>query len=464
MAVGRTQIVQWVNLSFTVCDKVLLTCSTPATLGGTLWASLGSPCNGNYGDIIAQYDAQAPYTGGTGRWLMAQNVFVSPYAVCVAISDTDNALGTWHVWQFSVPGNGFPDYPKWGIWPTGGVNNGYYQAMNNFGPGGNGFMGPQICAYDRQAMLTNTAPFTQICFQLTASEDSLLPGDLDSIIGPPNQLNGTPQDEFYIGSVADVSTTKLSLYQFHADFTTPSNSFLLGSPNTILQTVPLYNGSCGGAFGGNCVPQKGISDKLDSLGDRLMYRFAYWNDGPPGCTSCPVPNQHWYVTGDVEASGTQIGVRWYEFRAPAFPGITTLTPTTLTTYQAGTYAPDGNWRWMASMASDKLGDLLVGYSESCGSTCPGGTSGGLYPSIFIAGRQANDPVGLSNLEAEVEVVAGSGSQPDTANRWGDYSAMRIDTQDGMGGCIFWYTTEYYMVTQVFDWSTQIASARFANCH
>jgi hypothetical protein len=103
-----------------------------------------------------------------------------------------------------------------------------------------------------------------------------------------------------------------------------------------------------------------------------------------------------------------------------------------------------------------VGDILVGYSESCGTTCPGGTP--LFPSIFVAGRVPSDPLGT--LEPEVLVVGGSGSQPDTSNRWGDYSTMRID-QDG---CTFWYTTEYYKVTQSFDWSTQIASAKFANCH
>ena len=39
------------------------------------------------------------------------------------------------------------------------------------------------------------------------------------------------------------------------------------------------------------------------------------------------------------------------------------------------------------------------------------------------------------------------------------STVRID-QDG---CTFWYTTEFYKVTQTFDWSTQIASAKFSNC-
>jgi len=452
MAVGDTQILQWVNVSYTICSKTSPYTCGPAILGNTLWAHgiPGTMCaNSNDGDILAQFDQKAD------RWFLSQNVFSSPYAVCVAISDTNDANGTYHVWQFPVPGAGFPDYPKFGIWPTSGVNNGYYQAVNNFGPGGSGFMGPQICAYDRHALLTNTAPFTQICFQLTASEDSLLPGDLDSILGVPNTSAGTPQDEFYIGSVADVDNSHLSLYQFHADFLTPSNSFVHGSPNTILQTVPTYSGSCSGSYGGACVPSLGGSP-MDSLGDRLMYRFAYWNDGPAPsaapCAICQTPHfQHWRVNGDVESSGGQMGVRYYEFTAPPVPGITTLTSSTLTTTSlgTGTWAPDNTYRWMGSVAQDKAGDLMVGYSQSSAST---------HPRINISGRTPTDPAGL---ETETLVVQGNGSQPDTANRWGDYSAMRIDPTYH---CTFWYTTEYYMVTQSFDWSTQIASAKFSNCH
>ncbi len=453
MAVGDTQVLQWVNVSYTICSKTSPYTCGPAILGNTLWRNgiPGTMCaNNNDGDILAQFDQKAD------RWFLSQNVFVSPYATCIAISDTNDANGTYHVWQFSVPGSGFPDYPKIGIWPTSGVNNGYYQAQNNFGPGGSGFRGPQICAYDRAGLLAGHASPTQICMQLSASEDSLLPGDLDSIIGVPNTPAGTPQDEFYIGSVGDVDNSHLSLYQFHADFTTPTNSFVLGSPNTILQPVPTYSGSCSGQFGGDCVPSLGGAP-MDSLGDRLMYRFAYWNDGPPPnvapCFTCQVPHsQHWYVNGDVEASAGQSGVRWYEFRAPPIPGIATLTATTLTTFQAGTYAPTNDWRWMGSLTQDKKGDILVGYSESSATT---------HPSIQIAGRVVNDPVGLSNLESELLVVQGNGSQPDTANRWGDYSSMRIDPTDH---CTFWYTTEYYMVTQSFDWSTQIASAKFPGCN
>ena len=188
-----------------------------------------------------------------------------------------------------------------------------------------------------------------------------------------------------------------------------------------------------------------------------MYRFAYWNDGiapsAAPCAICAVPHfQHWYVNGDVESSGGEMGVRWYEFRAPPSPGIGTLTSTSLTTFQAGTFAPDSTYRWMGSLTQDKAGDILLGYSQSSATT---------HPAIYVAGRTNNDPVGLNNLESELLVVQGTGSQPDTSNRWGDYSSMRIDPVDN---CTFWYTTEYYNVTQSFDWSTQIASVKFSNCH
>jgi hypothetical protein len=110
---------------------------------------------------------------------------------------------------------------------------------------------------------------------------------------------------------------------------------------------------------------------------------------------------------------------------------------------------------MGSLTRDKVGNIALGYSKSCGDTCPGGTP--TYPSVFVAGREVNATLG--EMGGDVLLVSGSGSQPGTANRWGDYSSMRID-QDG---CTFWYTQEYYTTTAQFDWSTRIASGKFNNC-
>jgi hypothetical protein len=430
MAVGDTQIVQWVNVSYTVCQKTSPFTCGPAILGSALWSGLsGSPLckTHNSGDIIAQWDVKAH------RWLLTQNVFTSPYAVCVAISTSPDANGTYYLYQFSVPGNGFPDYPKWGIWPTD-----YGQAVNNFGPGGSGFVGPQVCVYNRKKLVRGDPTAEQICHQYSNTEDSLLPADQDSPANPP-----AGQDHFFIGSLGDVDNAHLSLYSVHINNLNDwsQGASFTGDGNSQLISIASFNPACGN-YGGSCVPQKGVTDLVDSLGGRLMYRFAYWNDRN---------KQHWLANFDVAASGGQNGVRWMEIAAPA----TKVQVGSLRVRQQGTYAPDGNWRWMGSIARDKRGNILLGYSESCGDTCPGGTP--MFPSIFVAGRVPGDPLGT--LEPEALVVGGAGSQPDTSNRWGDYSSMRID-QDG---CTFWYTTEYYKVTQSFDWSTQIASVKFANC-
>jgi hypothetical protein len=452
MAVGDNQIVQWVNVSYTVCSKTSPYTCGPAIEGNTLWNSLGGICAANNsGDIIAQWDVAAH------RWLLTQNVFSGNYGVCVAISTSNDANGTYYLYQFPVLNSGFPDYPKWGVW-----TNNYGETWNNFGPGGSGFVGPVFCAYNRTKLLAGDHTAEQICHQYSSSpqyQDSLLPADRDSIVAPPGS-----QDQFAIGSLGDVDNSHLSLYSVHInnvnDWT--QGATFTGDQNSQLLSIATFNPACNGNYGGACVPQKGISDLVDSLGDRLMYRFAYWEDQPPANVRAtpplPAPAQHWFVTWDVTASGGQNGVRWMEVTAP----LRTVQPTDLAVFQQGTYAPDGVWRWMGSAARDKKGDILIGYSKSCGNTCPGGTA--TYPSIYLAGRQVNDPLGLGQLEAEVTLVDGTGSQPSTANRWGDYSSMRIDTNDGMNGCTFWYTTEYYQVTQQFDWSTRIGSAQFSNCN
>ena len=144
------------------------------------------------------------------------------------------------------------------------------------------------------------------------------------------------------------------------------------------------------------MPQPLTTNTLDSVADRLMYRLAYRNFGS---------HESLVVNHSVAVSGGG-GVRWYEIQSPG---------TTPVVAQQGTYAPDSNYRWMGSIAMDKIGDIALGYSVS---------SGAVYPSIAFAGRLPTDPPG--DLEAETTVILGSGSQTPNVNRWGDYSSMSVD--------------------------------------
>src|SRR5437879_10412340 len=105
---------------------------------------------------------------------------------------------------------------------------------------------------------------------------------------------------------------------------------------------------------------------------------------------------------------------------------------------------------MGSIAMDKLGDIAVGYSVS---------SSSISPSIAYSGRLATDTLGTLP-QGEAIMIAGSGSQLSSFNRWGDYSMMAVDPTDD---CTFWYTQEYYFATSDRGWKTHIGSFKFPGC-
>jgi hypothetical protein len=398
--------VQWVNEAFAVYNKATGALIYGPAAGNTLWSGFGGPCQSfNDGDPIAQYDKAA------NRWVMTQfAVSATPYTQCVAVSQTSDATGAWNRYSFSY-GSTFNDYGKLGVWPDA-----YYITYNMFT---NSFQGSRLCAWDRTKMLAGQAA-TQQCFQLSSSFGGVLPADLDSAAAPPA---GAPNYMLNFGA------SKLNLWKFHVDWATPGNTTLTG-PTSI--PVAAFTSACGG---GNCITQPSTSQKLDSLGDRLMYRLAYRNFGD---------HESLVVNHSVKISGNKnnevVGVRWYELRSPG--GTPSL-------YQQGTYSPDSNRRWMGSIAMDKVGNIAMGYSVS---------SGSVFPTVKYTGRVPTDPLGTMQLESLL--YSGTGSQLRNLDRWGDYSALAIDPVDQ---CTFWYTTEYLKNSGTFNWSTRIANFKFPSC-
>jgi hypothetical protein len=406
-AIGTTQYVQIVNTSLAVFDK-----TSGAVLYGpvsinTLFQALGGSCAAdNDGDPVVVFDKIAK------RWIISQfAVTATPYYQCVAVSKTEDATGGYNLYAFNY-GTVFPDYPKMGVWPDA-----YLISFNMFT---NTFQGAKACAYDRSAMLAGTAA-TQQCFQLSSSYGGLLPADLDGTTPPPA---GSP------GIFMARGTSSLYRWLMHVDWATPANTTFSSTPASL--PVASYAAACSG---GTCVPQAGVSQKLDSLADRLMFRLAYRNFGSYDSV---------VVTHSVQIGSTRKGnaaVRWYEVRNPR---------TATSVYQQGSFSPDSTWRWMGSMAQDKQGNMAMGYSVS---------STSIHPGIRYTMRAANDPLGT--MRAETSIIEGAGSQTGSnLARWGDYSAMTVDPVDD---CTFWYTSEYLKANGAFNWSTRIASFKFPGC-
>jgi hypothetical protein len=430
-AVGDTQVVEWVNTCYAVFNK-----STGALIAGpfagtNFWKGFGAPCEtNNDGDIIIQWDK------ANHRWLASQNVFNGPpFYTCVAESRTTNAAGSYFRYAFPQQA-GFPDYPKWGLTPGA-----YYQTQNLFDITTNAFLGVNVCAYQTSAMLKGFSNAEQVCIadnsNGTVFDDSMLPADDDST--PRAGGNSSPGPEVLLGAIDNFYPGGPTVYEyvFTVDFLQPSNSTLAGVNGSMPILVPRYDLAFCGSLPNittYCVPQPGNGELLDTLGDRLMYRLARFDDGV---------TQHYLVNHSVNDT-TAVAARWYEFRAPE-------GSTHLSLYQSGQTADDGHYRWMGSVAMDQMGDIAIGYSRSS-------AAAGDRPSIYFAGQTAGDPLGAT--ETEALILHGDGVQIKSFNRWGDYTSMALD---GADSCTFWYANEYYPETGAFAWDTWLASLKFPRC-
>jgi hypothetical protein len=424
--VGPNHYVQWVNVTFRVWTKDGAPVTAPIP-GNGLWAGFGGLCEAsNQGDPIVLYDELA------NRWFLSQLAFtvspgsttpLPPFHQCIAVSATPDPAGPLHRYDFEWSTTRFNDYPKFGVWPDG-----YYMSANQFeNPGTVGavYAGPGVAAFDRAAMLAGL-PAAMIKFELGATSPgaiSLLPSDLDGSNPPPP---GAPNAFMNVRdpTFEDPAPQGLNVWEFHADFANPTASSVSGPTPVTLE--PFDINLCD--FEPDCIPQPATDERLHAISGFLMHRLAYRNFGRL---------QAVVGTFTVDVGADHAGIRWFELRRSG--GGWTVR-------QQGTHAPDELHRWMGSIAMDQGRNIALGYSVSGPTT---------FPSIAYAARDADDPHGA--LQAEVTLMAGSGSQTASQSRWGDYTTMSVDPNDDR---TFWYTNEYYPVTSNNGWNTRIGSFGF----
>lgn len=431
MAVGPNHIVQWVNSQFAIYNKSgnPLLPAPGFVVGNTLFTGFGGLCeSSNRGDPLVAYDKIAD------RWVFSQFAFntsgssiVTPYLQCFAVSTGPNPAGPYNRYAYDF-GTDFNDYGKIGVWPDA-----YYVTYNSFLNAGSN-NGVLLCAYDRAAMIAGTVAVS-ICAPTNfyGGGASLLPADMEGAtqVPPAGAAN-------YMIRQGTGAPAGLRLFRFKVNSFSPAsitfNDGQGGALGTFVNIPVTMTRACNGAAG-TCIPQLGTTNLLDTLGDRLMYRFGYRNRG--GVESLTVN-----MSADPDGAGAQgAAIRWFEIRNPS-----AATPVL---FQNSQFNPDTTNRWMGSMAMDKNGNIAIGYSASNATINPG---------IRITGRLRSDI--RNQMQAEAVIQNGTGSQTGTLTRWGDYSTMRVDPADD---CTFWFTTEYIGASGTFNWRTRIASFKFANC-
>lgn len=433
LAVGPNDVVEVVNTAIAVYDKTTGAAKMLPKSLNALWANFnaGTACRDrNDGDPVVLYDRIHD------RWIVSQFAIPAYYGgvgnyECIAVSKTSDPTGLYYRYQFPETTGLLNDYPKLGVWPDG-----LYGTYNQFDTVTLDYAGPGFVAFDLEAMVAGTAATKQQIDIASNVEGGALPPHLVSAALPSA---GAPAPFVEMQSPSTgYPSARYVLRQMQVDWVNAANTTLSGPIN--LAAAAMDQDMC--SWNPSCVPQKGTSQQIDALSDRLMF---------PAAVNVVNGKAQMLINGTVDVDGNDhAGIRWAQLDA-----VTSATPVVL---QQGTYAPTTTTdRFMGSIAQDGSGDLALGYTLSNGS---------MFPSIGATGQLVTDPRNQM-VQAEAVLFTGTGSQADTQsgtnNRWGDYSAMVIDPADD---CTFWFATEYYASTNPLsprDWRTRIVAFRFPSC-
>ena len=442
LAVGPDHVIQIVNTRLAIFTKTGTPLFGPVETR-TVFRDFGGPCETqNNGDAVVRYDQLA------GRWLIVMPIFskrplrigsqpgsavglgirdsglgtrtagaegsVPSYAMCYAISTGSDPMGPYYRYQFARAL--FPDYPRPAVWPDG-----YYVPTST----GDDVIQKHACVVERAKMLVGGDAQEQCV--IIDGVNFLNNADLDGQALPPpgapniilaaggSQLNKIMEDD------------GIYAWTFHVDWDDTTKTKVSGP--TKVPVAP-YHYLCDGQLT-DCVPQPGTTRRLDAQGDKLMARVIYRRIGD---------QESLVAVHSVNTAAGGGGVRWYEFRLDGARNVQL--------YQQGTFAPDRFYRWMASPAMDRNGNIGIGYSF-------GGTPH--FAGQRFAGRMAGDVKGRLTMKERV-LATGAAAQT-TTQRWEDYTQTAMDPTDD---CTIWYVGDY-LKRDSSNYSTRIGAFRMPGC-
>jgi hypothetical protein len=439
--VGPNHYVEALNVAFRVYDKSGNPLTPPTTFN-SLFDDLGvgTPCgeNQNQGDPFVFYDHMAD------RWVISDFAFPSlsgPFYQCIGVSTSSDPTGTYNLYAIQVEPSQptwIGDYPKMALWSDPQPGGAYHLTVNLFDGPTLAFEGVRVFAFDRGSMLTG-GPANAIAFTLGFAGV----GDSYSFVAANFRTGDPPpagRDEMVLAvdaTVPGATLTQVHARFFHVDFVTPSNStFGVGpdhTPNAEITVNPFVQAWTASTY--NLVPQQGTSQKLDTLGDKIMTPLVYQNRNGTESLWADQTTMLNFPNGPTAVS-------WYQFDVTG--GNFPATPVQ---QQEWTNGGDGLFRWMPSIAVDQDGNTAIGYSAS---------SDSIFAGIRYAGRLAGDPANDLG-QGEATMTDGGGAQTHPAGRWGDYTYTSIDPSNGMD---FWHVNEYYTATSSASWATKIGKFNF----
>ncbi len=411
LAVGPNHVIQIINNGSSSLFKIWNKAGTQVQ-AQTVLSSITGIAGG--GDPVVMYDQIAD------RWILTEFTGSSPNALIWAVSTTSDPTGAYKIYSYNV-GTYFADYPHYSVW-----HNAYYGITHDFNTALTAYLGSSIMAFDKAAMIAGAPTATMVSFRFADNRSfTMLPVHQEGpAVSNQSGLFTFFQDDTDTPAPGDVDS--VFTFTYTPNFTTPSSSVI--GPMVSVVATPFNSTLCGVAA---CITQPAGGQAIRGIEGQIMHKVGYRNFG--GFESM--------VANFTTNAGSGIGgIRWWEMRRTGGAGNWSM-------YQEGTFAPpDGNHRFMGSIAQNALGDIGLIFNVT-GSGTPS-----TFPSFRLTGRTTCDPLGQMTIP-ETSIMEGTVLNGN--NRYGDYNALNADPVNGS----FWGTGQYNRtgLGTFGNWATRVVN-------
>lgn len=417
-AVGTTQYVQLINGGFAVYSK-----SSGAQLvvksDNDFWTAAGGQVTGG--------DPRVMFNKNMNRWV-ALGFAANAKDIQIAVSDSDDALGTWK----SVA---FEGYSQAGLfrpiadYPTMAMDrNALYIGTNNFAgstaAGAQSFRGTTLNVIPLSSLFDAGGPSVTGAAKFQNFFNT--PGQASSFAG--FAIQGVNSNEnSTTGNVFTVSATDYAVQRYDV-----LNAGTAGATRTAITDLALgsYTGLCGGT---NCAGRQPGEAGTGSAGVGLRNVDAL--DDRVSSSVYEVDGRIYAVQTVMKAGTDSTQVRYY-----------VVDSQTNAVLDQGEIGGDGYDYYQGSLAVNALGRVVISFNRS------GGPSTGLDGRISILARayktdaagkliQVGDEVFIKQsltggyLNGNTEASGAPGGR----QRWGDYSATSLDP---VNSNLFWVIGEF----------------------
>jgi hypothetical protein len=369
----------------------------------------GNKCFNNFSDPVLEYD------NASGRFVFSVVSYDSSFnsSLCMAVSATSDPTRKWYRYSFvqlnPATAHDLLDQPRFAI-----GSDAIYATGNQFN-GNLNYIKPRVIAINKADMYAG-APAHWLFHDVDGFYDTLNPvRNIGTSTSPYTEAG-------YFIAVDNNSCPPACSNVYEWKWTTPftTDSFTLQGSVAITPFAEPVNAVQKGA--GALVQTNDARDLAAFYSKGTIYGIHSITCLPPGSTALTDCVQ-WYQLGNIDGAPSLL--------------------------QQGILGATGEFRYYPSLAVDRAGNVIMGYSFS---------SANDYIGTRYTGRLTSDP--LNTMRSDATLKAGEGTNIDAAIRWGDYAATAIAPD----GCRAFHFEEFAPANELAnDWSTWYGILKFPSC-